>query len=409
MPEPGEVPRLAGIDVWGSTRALRGAVGGDHLICVDFKQRCDLQARIAEAEARGAATVVDGLRRCGHRASITVLDAAGHQMTDALLAAMIPPGVPARGAVRARPIWAEDDPAVREPEHAAVPLVGRAQARVPSLRGGFRGGNVPVPFGRAAPAGRVLAASRPIHRRRGPSAGVGARLSASSRRLHVIDRAATESPFGFKDGYEVNEWALLGLGDILLLYADGVSEHAEDRYFPERLDDQSAQSEAPLGSGDKRGDPRRHACVQCAGRRYHAGDRQAGIEPCGNGTLHGVQRRAAPDLLRPEVRRHAVIGAGPQPRARGSQPIRAYRTRRCSRYSTAARIWPASHVVQSSLSGSPGTPVPRPTATSLITRCCEPWCSHRARNRCVRPTEGSSFTHEHRSPETAGRAGGECG
>ena len=86
-----------------------------------------------------------------------------------------------------------------------------------------------------------------------------------------------------------------------------------------------------------------------------------------------------------------------------------YRTRRCSRYSIAARIWPASHVVQSSLSGSPGTPVPRPTATSLTTRCCEPWCSHRARNRCVRATEGSSFTHEHRSPEMAGRAGGECG
>ena len=80
-------------------------------------------------------------------------------------------------------------------------------------------------------------------------------------------------------------------------------------------------------------------------------------------------------------------------------PNRQHRTRRCSRYSTAARIWPASHVVQSSLSGSPGTPVARPTATSLTTRCCEPWSSHRARNRCVRATEGSSLTHEHRNPE----------
>ena len=77
-----------------------------------------------------------------------------------------------------------------------------------------------------------------------------------------------------------------------------------------------------------------------------------------------------------------------------------YRTRRCSRYSTAARIWPASHVVQSSLSGSRGTPVARPTATSLTTRCYEPWCSHRARNRCVTATEGSSLTHEHRRPES---------
>ena len=45
MPETGEVPRLAGLDVWGGTRALRGAVGGEHLIYVDFKQRCDLRAR----------------------------------------------------------------------------------------------------------------------------------------------------------------------------------------------------------------------------------------------------------------------------------------------------------------------------------------------------------------------------
>ena len=51
----------------------------------------------------------------------------------------------------------------------------------------------------------------------------------------------------------------------------------------------------------------------------------------------------------------------------------------------------------------------RPTATSLTTRCCEPWCSHRARNRCVRATGGSSLTHEHRSPEMDGPAGGECG
>ena len=99
MPEPGGVPRLAGLDVWGSTRALGGAVGGDHLIYVDFKQRYDLQARIAEAGARGAATVVDGLRRCGHRAGIAVLDAAGHQNDRRAAGRHDSPGVPARGTV----------------------------------------------------------------------------------------------------------------------------------------------------------------------------------------------------------------------------------------------------------------------------------------------------------------------
>ena len=49
-----------------------------------------------------------------------------------------------------------------------------------------------------------------------------------------------------------------------------------------------------------------------------------------------------------------------------------------------------------------GTPVARPTATSLTTRCCEPWCSHKARNRCVTATEGNSLTHKHRSPRMRG-------
>ena len=56
--------------------------------------------------------------------------------------------------------------------------------------------------------------------------------------LNVIDRHAAESPFGFKDEYEVNEWTLLGSGDILLIYTDGVSEHANDRYLPDRLEEQ---------------------------------------------------------------------------------------------------------------------------------------------------------------------------
>jgi len=34
----------------------------------------------------------------------------------------------------------------------------------------------------------------------------------------------------------VNEWALLGAGDILLLYTDGLSEHGDDRYFPDHVE-----------------------------------------------------------------------------------------------------------------------------------------------------------------------------
>ena len=55
---------------------------------------------------------------------------------------------------------------------------------------------------------------------------------------NVIDRNATESILGFKEQYELNEWTLMGTGDILLLFTDGVTEHAtgKESYVPEHLE-----------------------------------------------------------------------------------------------------------------------------------------------------------------------------
>ena len=43
---------------------------------------------------------------------------------------------------------------------------------------------------------------------------------------------------GFKERYEMNEWTLMGRGDILLIYTDGLTEHEgpNGRYFPARLE-----------------------------------------------------------------------------------------------------------------------------------------------------------------------------
>src|SRR5437773_2205243 len=88
IPQAGETPRLQGIDVWGRTLPLNGSVGGDHILYVDFKQRFDLDARIARAIERNQPAIVDNLKRCQRAAGIAVVDVAGHRMTDALLAAM---------------------------------------------------------------------------------------------------------------------------------------------------------------------------------------------------------------------------------------------------------------------------------------------------------------------------------
>jgi serine phosphatase RsbU (regulator of sigma subunit) len=54
----------------------------------------------------------------------------------------------------------------------------------------------------------------------------------------VIDRNATHSVLGFKERYQLNEWKLMGTGDILLLYTDGLLDHSNgtSAYFPSHLE-----------------------------------------------------------------------------------------------------------------------------------------------------------------------------
>jgi serine phosphatase RsbU (regulator of sigma subunit) len=54
----------------------------------------------------------------------------------------------------------------------------------------------------------------------------------------VVDWHRSKSVLGFKEPYEVNKWTLMGSGDILLLYTDGLQEHmnGDEPYFPGRLE-----------------------------------------------------------------------------------------------------------------------------------------------------------------------------
>ena len=51
-------------------------------------------------------------------------------------------------------------------------------------------------------------------------------------------RCVTTSLLGFKERYEMNEWSLMGRGDILLLHTDGLADHRrkDHYYFPDALE-----------------------------------------------------------------------------------------------------------------------------------------------------------------------------
>ena len=53
-----------------------------------------------------------------------------------------------------------------------------------------------------------------------------------------IDEKDFTPSLGYKDRYTANEISLMGVGDILLLFTDGLSEHGGDEnpWFPHRLE-----------------------------------------------------------------------------------------------------------------------------------------------------------------------------
>ena len=50
---PGAIPRLPGVDIHGFSMPLRGGIGGDHILYIDFNERFDLDTRIRDAERQG--------------------------------------------------------------------------------------------------------------------------------------------------------------------------------------------------------------------------------------------------------------------------------------------------------------------------------------------------------------------
>jgi len=232
LPQPGDVPELQGIDVHGGTVARNGAIGGDHIIYVDFKRRFDLHARIMRATSEGQHHIVERLKSCQRKAGIALLDVSGHRVTDALLAAMLHQAF-LLGSIYELDMFGQITERLFEHLNTRFYQSSAAHKFVSLIYGeisedtGFR----------------FLAAAQPF-----PSVfsnehdrlmDVRPELNVSFPPLGMLpsselDRQSDTSPLGFKARYEMNEWSLMGTGDILVLHTDGVTEHGGERrpYYP---------------------------------------------------------------------------------------------------------------------------------------------------------------------------------
>lgn len=234
LPQPGDRPRLRGIDVFGGVVPLDGTVGGDHLIYVDFKQRFNLPARIDAALAHGRGDIAEHLRRRQQMAGIVLIDVAGHRVTDALLAAMLHQAflvgamyeLDMSGRITRRLF--ENLNARFYKSSGAHKFISMVYGEISEdARFRFLSAGQPLPTVFSNEHDRLM----DVHAVTFPPLGLLPSLG-------MIDDDAIDTPLGFKDAYTLNDWSLMNTGDILLLHSDGLSEHCrgDDVYFPRHLE-----------------------------------------------------------------------------------------------------------------------------------------------------------------------------
>ena len=233
-PSSGSIPRLSGVDIHGTSLPLRDRIGGDHLIYLDFNKRYDLTRRIEEAESDGRDDVAARLRECRQRAGILLADVAGHRVTDALIAAMLHQAF-LLGAYYELDRFGEITTKLFEHINQRFYRTTQVNKYLTMI------------YGEVSEEGRFrfLSAGHPppmvFSREFGHFVDISTHRLVSFPPVGMfpsktqIDEHVAASAVGYKRSYTVNEIDLLAAGDVLLLFTDGLSEHAGGQYFPESV------------------------------------------------------------------------------------------------------------------------------------------------------------------------------
>ena len=229
---------LANFDASGETFPLNGVLGGDHIIFLDFKRRYNLDARIENALRSGRDDVARRLEGCRDRAGVLLADASGHETTDALLTAMLHQAfltgvlyeLETQGHVTAKLF---DILNTRFHKSSSISKYLTMVYGEISEDGTFRfiSAGHPKPLVFSSEYDRFVEID-PDRTKNFLPVGL-------FRSENDIDEPPTSTPVPANKSYSVNEVSLMGRGDILLLYTDGLSEHAEGEhlYAPQHLEE----------------------------------------------------------------------------------------------------------------------------------------------------------------------------
>jgi serine phosphatase RsbU (regulator of sigma subunit) len=237
-PPPSELPEVPWIDVYGEALPRNRRAGGDHIIYVDFKKRYKMEKLIRLAPEN----LKKKLRATAARAGIVVLDVEGHDFSSAFIASVFHQAFLLGVSYELR-FFGEITPNLLE----------NINTRFFNSSGISK--SLTMVYGEISANGtfRFISAAHPPPK---VFSNEFDRLVAISEdRLVSFPQIGTmPSPgnseisvplLGVKEKYTINEINLMGRGDILILYTDGLSDHrnaAGNKYFPGRLEERLRES-----------------------------------------------------------------------------------------------------------------------------------------------------------------------
>jgi serine phosphatase RsbU (regulator of sigma subunit) len=229
-PAPGAIPKVPGIDVCGLSVPFNGIAGGDLITYVNFQERFDLDARIRRAVLQGEDGIVRNLQRLTRAGGILVADVAGHEFTDAMRALMLHQAfhtgalfeMDSNGEITARLFEQINMRFLKSvtlrnlnSDQDSTSFITLIYGEI-SHTGRFRfisaGHPPPLVFSREYGCFVEISQDRLVS-----CSPIGLQPGED-----YVDAGHFDQTLGYKKHYTINELNLMGQGDILLLYTDGL-------------------------------------------------------------------------------------------------------------------------------------------------------------------------------------------
>jgi serine phosphatase RsbU (regulator of sigma subunit) len=238
-PNPGEIPEINGLDIYGETIPLTGEVCGDHIIYVDFAKRFNLNERIKRAGLNSKIEIANKLDGLRNKAGILLSDVSGHSITDNLLNAMLHQAFLV-GASYELTMFGEITIDLFETLNQRFYQSSGIDKFITLLYGEIQNDGEfkfisaahPLPLVFSNEFNRIVNIDSQNFINYVP---IGTLPSEAD-----IDGSNTRSLIGYKTKYSHNSINVMGIGDILLLFSDGFTEqhNGEFNYVKERLEKQ---------------------------------------------------------------------------------------------------------------------------------------------------------------------------